>query len=47
MLLAAIVHDVEHTGTTNNFHVNSSSETALIYNDKSVLENFHVSTAFR
>ncbi|XP_043244133.1 calcium/calmodulin-dependent 3',5'-cyclic nucleotide phosphodiesterase 1A-like isoform X3 [Amphibalanus amphitrite] len=47
MLLAAIVHDVEHTGTTNNFHVNSSSETALIYNDKSVLENFHVSNAFR
>ena len=23
ILLSAIIHDVEHTGTTNNFHVNS------------------------
>ncbi|UYV62212.1 PDE1C [Cordylochernes scorpioides] len=46
-LLAAVVHDFEHTGTTNNFHVMSGSETALLYNDRAVLENHHVSTAFR
>lgn len=46
-LLAALIHDYEHTGTTNNFHVMSGSETALIYNDRAVLENHHVSAAFR
>lgn len=46
-LLAAIVHDFEHTGTTNNFHVMSGSDTALLYNDRAVLENHHISAAFR
>jgi hypothetical protein len=46
-LLAAITHDVEHTGTTNTFHIQSRSDTAFLYNDKSVLENHHLSTAFR
>lgn len=46
-LFAAIIHDYEHTGTTNNFHVMSRSETALIYNDRSVLENHHISSSFR
>ena len=23
LLLSAIIHDVDHTGTTNNFHVNA------------------------
>ncbi|CAK1602762.1 unnamed protein product [Parnassius mnemosyne] len=46
-LVAAIVHDFEHTGTTNNFHVMSGSETALLYNDRAVLENHHISSAFR
>ncbi|XP_070570274.1 dual specificity calcium/calmodulin-dependent 3',5'-cyclic nucleotide phosphodiesterase 1A-like isoform X20 [Ptychodera flava] len=46
-LLAALIHDYEHTGTTNNFHVNSRSETALLYNDRAVLENHHISCAFR
>lgn len=46
-LVAAIVHDFEHTGTTNNFHVMSGSETALLYNDRAVLENHHISAAFR
>lgn len=45
-LLAALIHDYEHTGTTNNFHVMSGSETALLYNDRAVLENHHVSAAF-
>ncbi|XKL69100.1 hypothetical protein PGB90_006869 [Kerria lacca] len=46
-LVAAIVHDYEHTGTTNNFHVMSGSDTALLYNDRAVLENHHISATFR
>ncbi|KAJ8867874.1 hypothetical protein PR048_031679 [Dryococelus australis] len=46
-LLAAIIHDYEHTGTTNNFHVMSGTETALLYNDRAVLENHHISASFR
>ncbi|XP_067623922.1 dual specificity calcium/calmodulin-dependent 3',5'-cyclic nucleotide phosphodiesterase 1C isoform X2 [Eurosta solidaginis] len=46
-LLAALIHDYEHTGTTNNFHVMSGSEKAMLYNDRAVLENHHVSAAFR
>ncbi|XP_063712465.1 dual specificity calcium/calmodulin-dependent 3',5'-cyclic nucleotide phosphodiesterase 1A-like isoform X4 [Symsagittifera roscoffensis] len=47
VLIAACSHDVEHTGTTNNFHINTQSPLALLYNDKSVLENHHVSYLFR
>ena len=47
ILIAAAIHDVEHTGTTNSFHVHSNSEFALLYNDKSVLENHHLYTAFK
>ncbi|GFQ70179.1 hypothetical protein TNCT_90421 [Trichonephila clavata] len=47
VIIAAIIHDYEHTGTTNNFHVMSRSDTAMLYNDRAVLENHHVSTAFR
>ncbi|KAK6623054.1 Calcium/calmodulin-dependent 3',5'-cyclic nucleotide phosphodiesterase 1C [Polyplax serrata] len=46
-LVAALIHDFEHTGTTNNFHVMSGSETALLYNDRAVLENHHISASFR
>lgn len=46
-LVAALIHDFEHTGTTNNFHVMSGSETAMLYNDRAVLENHHLSAAFR
>ncbi|CAD6208668.1 GSCOCG00012751001-RA-CDS [Cotesia congregata] len=45
--IAAIIHDYEHTGTTNNFHVMAGSDTALLYNDRAVLENHHVSATFR
>ncbi|KAK4301693.1 hypothetical protein Pmani_026178 [Petrolisthes manimaculis] len=46
-LMAALIHDYEHTGTTNNFHVMSGSETAILYNDRAVLENHHICAAFR
>ncbi|KAM3929766.1 dual specificity calcium/calmodulin-dependent 3',5'-cyclic nucleotide phosphodiesterase 1C isoform 7-T7 [Leptodactylus fuscus] len=47
MIFAAAVHDYEHTGTTNNFHIQTRSDSAILYNDRSVLENHHVSAAYR
>ena len=46
-IYAAAVHDYEHNGTTNAFHVNTGSELALLYNDQAVLENHHVSSTFK
>ncbi|XP_035187153.1 calcium/calmodulin-dependent 3',5'-cyclic nucleotide phosphodiesterase 1A isoform X5 [Oxyura jamaicensis] len=47
MIFAAAIHDYEHTGTTNNFHIQTRSDVAILYNDRSVLENHHVSAAYR
>ncbi|XP_034429180.1 calcium/calmodulin-dependent 3',5'-cyclic nucleotide phosphodiesterase 1A isoform X1 [Hippoglossus hippoglossus] len=47
MVFAAAIHDFEHTGTTNNFHIHTRSEVAIFYNDRSVLENHHISAAYR
>uniref|UniRef100_A0A8C4RCN7 Phosphodiesterase n=1 Tax=Eptatretus burgeri TaxID=7764 RepID=A0A8C4RCN7_EPTBU len=47
MIFAAAIHDYDHTGTTNNFHIQTRSDSALLYNDRSVLENHHVSAAYR
>lgn len=46
-IVAALIHDFEHTGTTNNFHIQTGSEFALLYNDKAVLENHHICASFR
>uniref|UniRef100_A0A7N6A8A0 Phosphodiesterase n=1 Tax=Anabas testudineus TaxID=64144 RepID=A0A7N6A8A0_ANATE len=46
-LFAAAIHDYEHTGTTNNFHIHTKSDFALIYNDRSVQESHHLSASFR
>lgn len=47
IMISAVVHDVDHPGNTNLFEINSSSPLALTYNDQSVLENHHCSTAFQ
>ena len=47
LLLSAIIHDFDHSGTTNNFHIQSGSRLTYLYNDKSVLENHHVSSFFQ
>ena len=47
ILIAALGHDLGHPGLTNPFHINSSSELAITYNDISCLENFHTSKLFR
>jgi hypothetical protein len=43
-LLAAAAHDIGHPGVNNTFLIASMHDTALLYNDVSVLENMHAST---
>lgn len=45
-LFAAAVHDFDHPGINNNFHIKTGSHLATLYNDRSVLENLHVSSVF-
>jgi len=46
LMLAALVHDLDHPGNNNAFEVQKKSSLALLYNDQSVLENHHLSLAF-
>lgn len=46
-ILAAVAHDVGHPGKTNAFLQNSYHPLSIIYNDASILENFHTSLLFR
>eukprot|EP00956_Cyclotella_meneghiniana_P028699 scaffold67690_cov55-Cyclotella_meneghiniana.AAC.5 len=45
ILIAAALHDVQHPGTNNNYHVTKQTEVAELYNDRSVLENMHATRA--
>ncbi|CAE8709123.1 unnamed protein product, partial [Polarella glacialis] len=45
--IAALAHDVGHFGRNNAFCSNVSHELALIYNDRSILENMHAATCFQ
>lgn len=47
ILLAAIIHDVDHPGKTNAFLINTSDPLALMYNDTAVLEMHHAAFAFK
>ena len=44
-LTAAFVHDIGHPGRNNKFLMDSDHEIAIRYNDRSILENFHIATA--
>eukprot|EP00980_Cylindrotheca_fusiformis_P028733 scaffold22641_cov206-Cylindrotheca_fusiformis.AAC.3 len=46
ILLAAVVHDVDHPGLNNSYQTTARTNLSLQYNDLSVLENHHASTAF-
>lgn len=46
-ITAAAIHDFKHPGTNNGFLVVTQHELSLLYNDKSVLENYHLAEAFR
>lgn len=46
-ILAAAIHDYGHPGVNNNFHVAAKLDLAIVYNDRAVLENFHVSSFFQ
>ena len=47
LIIAALGHDVGHPGLTNKFLINSRDELSKIYNDRSVLENFHCAKIFQ
>ena len=46
LLVSAVVHDLDHRGLNNSFHVNSASKLALMFNDRNVLENHHARLAY-
>lgn len=47
VLIACAIHDVGHPGRNNLFHTKTMSPLAVTYNDKSVLENMPVASAFQ
>ncbi|CAG5097780.1 Oidioi.mRNA.OKI2018_I69.XSR.g15228.t2.cds [Oikopleura dioica] len=47
IFLAAAVHDYDHPGYTNNFLIQTRHSLAILYNDRSVLENHHVAAAWK
>merc|ERR1712216_491510 len=44
-IIAAAVHDIDHPGLNNAWHVNTNAMLAIRYNDNGVLENHHAATA--
>ena len=47
LIFGALCHDVSHRGRTNIFEINSLSNLAIRYHDKSVLEQHHAATAIK
>mmetsp|Transcript_108102 Transcript_108102/g.338126 ORF Transcript_108102/g.338126 Transcript_108102/m.338126 type:complete len:582 (+) Transcript_108102:141-1886(+) len=46
VLIASAIHDVGHPGRSNLFLAKTMAPQAVTYNDKSILENMHVSLSF-
>uniref|UniRef100_A0A6P6Y9R7 3',5'-cyclic-nucleotide phosphodiesterase regA-like n=1 Tax=Dermatophagoides pteronyssinus TaxID=6956 RepID=A0A6P6Y9R7_DERPT len=47
LVIAALGHDVGHPAQNNLFHINTNSLLARMYQDKSVLENYHAFLTLR
>eukprot|EP00049_Salpingoeca_infusionum_P011868 m.209199 g.209199 ORF g.209199 m.209199 type:complete len:905 (-) comp15044_c1_seq3:76-2790(-) len=47
VLLAAAAHDVCHPGFSNAFLAKTADPLAILYNDNSILENYHISQTFK
>ena len=47
LITASLIHDIGHPALNNTFQINNFSDVAITYNDKSVLENFHIAESFR
>lgn len=41
-LISGAAHDISHPGNNNMFEINTHSALSLFYNDRSVLESFHI-----
>lgn len=46
LLVAALGHDMDHPGTNNAFQIETQTELAVRYNDRSPLENHHAASTF-
>ena len=46
LYLACICHDYKHPGVNSNFLINRGDPLAVRYNDRSVLESFHIAESF-
>lgn len=47
LLVASLCHDLGHPGVNNAFMTSQDSDIAILYNDQSVLENFHAASLFQ
>ncbi|KAG4087018.1 hypothetical protein H8356DRAFT_1434063 [Neocallimastix lanati (nom. inval.)] len=46
MFVAACIHDYDHPGLSNKFLIQTKDPLAILYNDRSVLENHHCAMSF-
>lgn len=46
LMIAALCHDMDHPGLQNSFLVETKHALATVYNDRSVLENRHISCLY-
>ncbi len=42
-----IIHDYEHRGVNNDYLIRMSDSLAVLYNDRSPMENHHLAAAFQ
>ena len=45
-IVSGAIHDFDHPGFNNNFHVRTNAYLATLYNDRSVLESHHCASVF-